>query len=71
METNKYTEYSQEISTGSVVVQVPEKEELSVQIILNLGRQLILSADEYVEITQAVAEALTLAGRAIKEKGTD
>ncbi len=63
MEITKYTEYRTTISSGTVTTQIPEEEEAPVQIILNTGRQLIMSLEEWGEITNAVTEALSAAGR--------
>lgn len=66
MEKTKYTEYSEQLSTGNIVVQVPDEEEKPIQLVLNLGKTLLMSLDEFKEVEDAVWEALKQSGRVIE-----
>lgn len=62
IETHRYTEYTHEIVTGTVITQVPEEQDMPVQIIIRTGKETILKLDELEEISEAVADALKQAG---------
>lgn len=67
MQITHYTEYMAQISAGSVTVQVPDDEELPVQIIINTGKMVIFRFDEFQEICKAVTESLKETGRELTE----
>lgn len=67
METVRYTEYTERISSGRVTIQVPEDNEQPIQIIVDTGKTFILQMGEFQEICKAVVEALKTSGREISE----
>lgn len=62
MEVVRYTEYTREGPLGKVTVQVPEGEDLPVQVIMDFGKQLVLKIEEFNFATLAVGDALEAAG---------
>ncbi len=62
IEVTKYTEYTKQIPTGTVITQIPEDDELPIQIIYKSDKQTIFKLEELQEVNGAVMESLALAG---------
>lgn len=59
MEVNRYTEYVELFGDLKAIVQVPESQDLPVQIILNIGgKVLFFGKEDFVAIVKHVAQAL-------------
>ena len=63
MEAVRYTEYTSTISSGHVTVQVPDDDEMPIQIIVDTGKSFILKLGEFQEICKAVVDSLRESGR--------
>ena len=69
IQVTKYTEYAKQTPTGTVITQIPEDEELPVQIIYRSDKQTIFKLDELQNINEAVMASLALAGWEKKKEG--
>lgn len=62
IEAHEYTEFTYQTSTGSVIVQIPHESDMPIQIIVKIGKEIILKLDEFEEIREAVEHAMHRAG---------